>query len=201
MRIFLALLLLCASCNSSGGESLVSHKICGRDAAHPWIYRIKAPSSWEPGIIDDSLADTTKEICAFTIDGEIKITIHNFPSESLEQRIPPAAQISRWKRQFTHLDLPSLTTIPQTFSGFVGFLFEAKGSLNGKEQAVLGWSMQLAPQHYRMLTALAPAHLQDLRSDVTIKVVGPQELVEQHREEIVRFARSFELIEAIPSKT
>lgn len=203
MRYLFLLLITLVSCSTSPKEDIVLHSICGRDAAHTLIYRIKAPAAWEhhPPSSDESLTDTTKALCEFMIDKQIRITIHNFPSESLEKRIPPEAQISRWRRQFSFLD-PNATVISlQAYSGFKGLLFEGSGMLNGSKQTMMGWSMQLAPVHYRALTHLNLLNLDQLRSDITIKAVGPSEIMEQYRDQIIRFARSFELIEAIPTKT
>lgn len=203
MHLLFFLLFIFAGCNTSPKENIALQPICGRDAEHRFIYRVQVPVEWghHAPSLEESLIDTTKPLCEFVIDEQIKITIHNFPSESLENRIPPEAQIGRWKRQFSFLDLSSVSIISQAYSGFKGLLFEGNGTLNGSKESMMGWSMQLAPLHYRTLTHLNPPNLQQIRSDVTIKAVGPTNLMEQHREQIIRFARSFELIEAIPSKT
>lgn len=70
---------------------------------------------------------------------------------------------------------------------------------------VLGWSLQLSPEHYRMLSHPSSAENEDkyqqMRADVTIKAVGPKALTEKHRTKIMAFARSFELIEEIPVRS
>jgi len=169
-------------------------EICGRDPAHTLIYRAKVPAAWShihPSPTE-SLTDTTKSICEFTLN-EIRITVHNFPSDAIENRIPPSAQIARWKKQFTTIDTITSSTIPQSFSGFVGLLFEGNGVLNSAKTIMMGWSMQIAPEHYRSLTN------PQLRADFTIKAVGPTELMAKERKTLIAFARSFELIEEIPA--
>ncbi len=202
MYLIVYLLFILTSCNTSSHDTIMT-SICGRDPSHPLIYRIKVPPTWEhhTPLPDESLADTTKALCEFVIDKQINITIHNFSSESIEQRIPSEAQISRWKRQFSNLDQNLTSTTPQAFSGFKGLLFEGSGILNGIPQSVMGWSMQIAPIHYRSLTHSQIPHFQEMRADITIKAVGPTSIIDHYRDEIFRFARSFELSEAIPSKT
>ena len=187
-------------------QSLVDYEILGRETSpssdrHP-LYRIKGPASWIHIIPpeSESLIDTTKALTEFLIqdDGStIRITIHNFPSEKIESRIPPIAQIARWKQQFSHLDPMSIVVSPQSYSGFVGLFFEGSGTINHEPTTVMGWSMQLDPNHYRTLSH--PAYLPQLRSDVTIKAVGPKNLMAKHYASIYAFARSFELIDEIPA--
>jgi hypothetical protein len=169
-------------------------EICGRN--HEPIYRIKAPSDWtfkEPAK-EESLDDTTKSLCEFFIQNDIRITIHNFPSNFIEERIPLKAQIIRWKRQFDELDQVSITTTPQSFAGFIGLFFEASGIIKGEETTMYGWSMQIAQEHYRTLEG------NERKSCYTVKVTGPPIMMEEKRLAIIKFARSFELIDEIGSK-
>lgn len=172
------------------------------------IYRAKVPLNWER--IDpqdaDSLFDTKKSLCEFVIreaTGDVKITIHNFPSEQLSERIPPNAQLMRWKSQFSSLELRYLSIVPQSFSGFSGFLFSGAGILQGELTMMLAWIMQIAPEHYLTLSLsniekLTVDEMRQMRADFTIKAVGPKKLVEKNKEAIVAFAHSFELIQEIP---
>lgn len=170
------------------------------------IYRIKAPRFWKytHPPLSDLLLDTTLPLCEFHIEeGEqnIRITIHNFPSDKIEERVPPKAQIARWKQQFDELDPSSISIVPQAFSGFSGSFFEASGVNKSQDVTVLGWSMQIGVEHYRNLNLYPhPIHKQ-MRADATIKVVGPSDLILKHRHAIIAFARSFELINEIPTRS
>lgn len=187
--------------------------ICGRDngvqLGRTPIYRANVPSKWiRHTSLNESIADTKKAICEFSIEDQgrqIRITIHSFPSQTIDERIPPAAQIARWKRQLDPLDLASVNVVPQSHGGFAGFLFEGSGILNNEQTTILGWSMQLAPEHYRHLI---PGNntdeanlLRQMRSDYTIKAVGPYDLVAKYKRSIMAFADSFELIQEIPTSS
>ena len=186
------------------------------DRNHKPIYRARIPSEWirRDPLPEEQLADTTKAICEFIIyrpgsEDLIRITIHNFPSDKIEDRIPPSAQIARWQRQFELLLPHCSNKTAQAFSGYLGLMFIGSGILNGKETTMVGFSMQLAPEHYRTLShplALesspidAETRLQ-MRSDVTIKAVGPKQSMNEHQDAIINMARSFELIDEIPHRT
>lgn len=204
ISLFLTLAFGCSQENIPP-KSLIYHEILGRKtnqfSEKPWLYRIKAPASWTHVIpaASESLIDTTKFLSEFLIhedESMIRITIHNFPSEKIESRIPPLAQIARWKQQFSSLD-PTSEVSPQSFSGFVGLFFEGTGIINHEPTTMMGWSMQLDPTHYRTLSQ--PNYHPQLRADVTIKAVGPKNLMAKHYSAIYAFAKSFELIEEIPT--
>jgi hypothetical protein len=163
-------------------------------------YRIKAPHSWQrhPTPSTADLSDTKQAICTYNIDS-IRITIHTFPSQKIEDRISPQAQIARWKQQFESLDPATVNITPQAYSGYAGLLFEGTGRLNGEHTTVMAWSMQLAPEHYRQLFYNRPLDV-DLRADFTIKAVGPAEIMSLYRQALIAFARSFELIKEIDSR-
>ncbi len=209
LALSLACLLHFSSC--SNGESVENSRwqnIRGRDdKTNPRapIYRAKIPLAW---ILNDlhrneSITDTTKPLCELLIKEDqesIRITIHNFPVSNFNERIPPAAQIARWKRQFDFLDPTTIAVTPQAFGGFCGVVFEGRGQIQGLEVAVMGWSMQLGSEHYYALNQLSSLSKQ-MQADYTIKAVGNPELIEKHREAILAFARTFELIEEIPSNS
>lgn len=69
---------------------------------------------------------------------------------------------------------------------------------------VLGWAMQLAPQHLQFLQTprneAEASRYRQMRASITIKAVGPQDLMDYHRKTIVAFAKSFELIDELPSQ-
>lgn len=202
---FILLIIISACANSEGppdAQDLKIEKISGRDKQGIPIYRAKAPISWtrKKPLPEDSLEDTTKSLCEFFIQEEagiIRITIHNFPSIKIEDRVPPASQIARWKRQFANLEPTSVSVTQQAWGGFAGLLFEGAGRINDKSEAVMGWSMQLGSEHYRNLLGASS----QIRADYTIKATGPKELMKKYRKEIVAFARSFELIQEIPSRS
>lgn len=219
--IYLVLLILtafsCAEKNAEKKAKTIYQEITCRDAGseislRPAIYRVQMPEGWQrhDPSPKESLVDTTKALCEFFIPGEnsekIRITIHNFPFDSLLERIPSNTQTDRWQRQFTSLDPSNMSVIPQSFGGFSGLLFEGSGRLNNQETTILGWAMQLAPEHFTTLSvflnhasSLEETHLlRQIRSDYTIKAIGLTSLVAKHRNSIIQFARSFELIQDIP---
>ncbi len=212
-NLFICLILL-VSCNSSPQNSIASttsHPIHGRDEGIPPyhrtpIYRAKAPGSWQrkDPQSEESIQDSKKALCEFLInnpDGSIRITIHNFPSNQAESRIPPNAQVARWKRQFSQLDAANTLIDQKSWGGFFGLYFEGKGVIEGKSVLVMGWAMQLAPEHYSTLDAAIEdkVFLKQLRAEYTIKAVGSPQSMEYHRQQIHDFARTFELIEDIPA--
>lgn len=212
--IALSFLLLLSSCtdNTPSLPSSFMQEIKGRDyegTRFP-VYRVRVPTSWvrKDSLPNESLKDTTKPICEFLIlngPETIRIAIHNFTSENMDHRIPPAAQIARWQHQFDFLSPSESHTSQQAFSGFTGLKFKGVGSLNHVATMMLGWSLQMGNEHYRMLRYPRKATdtnvYQEMRADVTIKAVGPVSFMEEKEEEITHFARSFELIEEIPSRS
>jgi hypothetical protein len=201
--IFLSSLAVIGCSSGIDQKSIAAwQQICGRDEGTPQertpIYRVKVDTTWrrvdpEGG---SSIADTRLPNCTFLISEggeEVRITVHTFPSDGLEERIPPQAQVARWKGQFKKIEPGSLIVAQRAYGGFAGLYFEAAGTLNGQEEQVMAWSMQLDMRHFQALSA------KQERADYTIKVVGPYELVNQHRDQIERFAHSFELIHPIPS--
>lgn len=199
--VVLALLLTaCDPPNRPIQSDKKPHSIQGRDGQA--YYQVETPSSWKQSapLSGSSLEDTTKPIAEFLIEepeGSIRITIHNFPSSAIDQRIPPAAQISRWKSQIKG----SSSETPVAHDGFAGFFFEANGEFEGKASSVAGWAMQLAPQHYQAITSLQPKGYDQMRADYTIKAVGPTPLMKKHQQTIQSFAESFRLIEEIPTNS
>lgn len=180
-------------------------QIDGRDRSGP-LYRARVPTGWErkdpaPG---ESLADTMKALCEFHFaEGgqSVRITIHNFPADNFDARIPPGAQVARWKRQFAALNPTDAVVVPQSHGGFAGLLLEATGTMDGKAMTMLGWSMQLAPEHYRVLMVLNDRYSRQMAADYTIKAIGDQELIKIKRDQIIDFANSFELVKEIPVRT
>jgi len=77
-------------------------------------------------------------------------------------------------------------------------LFTGVGILNNEETMVLAWALQIAPEHCRTLSNPDSYLNKQMRSDVTIKAMGPVTLMKKHKQAIETVARSFELIEEIP---
>jgi hypothetical protein len=207
---YICFTLLCSCSESGPSPTSPPQEIQGRDHEGKRfnVYRAKVPDEWirRDSFAGESLSDTKKPICEFLIsegDQFIRITIHNFPSNTMEERIPSIAQIARWKKQFEILVSEESGVIPQAFNGYNGLKFKGIGKFNENNRMVLGWSLQMGKEHYRTLSNPSnpqqSALYQEMRADVTIKAVGPIELMESHENEINTFARSFELIEEIPS--
>lgn len=210
--VFLTLALLSCSKEDPSHSPTPSFKtleISGRPEKDiqtiPLVYRVKIPAYWivKYPISEGSTKDTTQALIEFFIEEEnatIRIALHNFPSNSLSQRIPSMAQINRWKGQFHNLSQTSATITPQAFGGYYGFLLEATGQIQGIPTSIIGLAMQIAPEHYRALShpIRETALHRQMRSDITIKATGPVSLMRKHREAILLFARSFQLIDDIP---
>lgn len=212
--LIFTLSLLLSACTESPPTLPLNpmQEIKGRDYDHKRfnVYRARVPLSWvrKDSLADESLTDTKKSICEFFIiddKGIIRITIHNFPSNTLEERIPPAAQVARWERQFDLLLPEESVLLPQAYNGYSGLKFKGVGMIDQKETMMLGWSLQIGQEHFQMLShPKNPANndlYREMRGDVTIKATGPKDIMEEHEEAISSFARSFELIQEIPSRS
>lgn len=212
--LYILALFMLAGCDSPSSPSSSAERwqeVLGRDEGQPDqrkpIYRAKVPSTWQriDAAITESIADSTKANCEFLIgteDDPIHLVVHSFPSSSLEDRIPPQAQIQRWQRQFDELDLQALQITPCAQGGFTGLCMSAEGLMKGRQTAVLAWSMQLAPLHFIALQVKEgtndPVKTRQRQSDYTIKAFGPPKSLAAYRSEIMAFAASFEMIEEIP---
>lgn len=205
----IAILLTLISCNRTSPPSFLNqHFFKGRDNGQalerPLIYRACVPSHWirQDPLETESIADTTKHICEFYIRENkefIRITIHTFPIIKEMMRIPPQAQVNRWKEQFEELDLVATQTTPYAHGGFSGLFFKGRGILQGNTIEVLGWSMQLASVYDRQLSQGRKPLDGNKRADYTIKASGSPHLMVKYRSEILAFAHSFELIDELPS--
>lgn len=102
------------------------------------------------------------------------LTLHTFPYATLEQRIPPEAQIERWKRQTGECDTSFFAN-----GGFGGIRLESED--------MIAYAMQLSPLLFRNCST-------ELKADYTLKFMGS---VEKHRKDIDAFAESFEWIQPI----
>lgn len=212
--IYTFLLFICSCTSEKPTETSTWQQFYCRDEGNPaerlLLYRAKVPSRWErkdPTRLK-SIVDSTKPNVEFIIPASsaekpsVYLTVHTFPVETFEQRIAPEAQVNRWKQQFTELDVTSIQVQPQAHSGFTGLYFYAEGILSEKKQAILGYSMQMAPIHWNILQPKEKALFKQkqMASNYTIKAVGPYDSLKSCQQEIISFANSFELIEEIPSR-
>jgi hypothetical protein len=191
MIFFILILLAFSSCGNHErtNKDQASHLItlCGRDGGAP-IYQAGIPPSWKR-INPKShqiLTDTTLPICSFEA-GNILITVHNFPYTSLEQRVPPLAQIERWKGQF---GLQDGDVTPVAHGGFGGFRLEGYDPYG---TGLIAYAMQMTPILFRSISN------PQIKADYTLKAVGPSSEIEAEKGLIDAFAKSFELIEPISS--
>lgn len=201
---------VCTGCSTDQTTSGTrpTQAISGRaeDGVRFAVYRVALVPGWirRDPMPDELLEDTTKALCDFFIrdnGATVRIAIHNFPTTTIEERIPPSAQVARWQQQLGFVDPAKTGLEPQAFNGYCGLLLSAENV----DTAVLGWSLQLGTEHYRTLTEMerrdpAKRHqYRQMRADVTIKATGSPGLIAKHRDDIIAFARAFELIEEIPN--
>ncbi len=185
MRLLLSTLLcllLCSCEHATQSAAQTWQLIAGRNPDQQPVYRTIVPEQWHRLPSEKSLKDTTKPICEYRIADEIRLVVHNFPSDSLTQRIPVQAQVARWQRQAG----PGILS-QECQNGFVGLRLEADN--------LIAWAMQLDPELYLALNEKE----RERRADYTIKATGPQNLLEAHRCQLEAFAKWFELIEPIPA--
>lgn len=212
VTLFLCVLLIGCGSSTEVANNWKWQEICGRNDSSNVerlpVYRIKVPQALlridpEASI---SLEDTRLPLCEFIINDnekQIKIVIHNFPKID-GKNISPLAQIARWKNQLATINQMETSVIPQAFSGFVGYLFES--SENDGSKAIMAWALQLAPEHdhtlsYYIKKSESPNEkrvLNQMMSDITIKISGTKQLLKKYKQELIKFARSFELIKEIP---
>lgn len=168
------------------------------------IWRVRRPSDWIAIERTGPEDDTTLPVQEWTIgegDDLIRVQIHSFPATTLEARIPPMAQIARWQRQFSPSPPPDIELTRQAFSGYAGYLMDGRGTMKGSSVRTLAFAMSLPERSYAALSLLKGKksdEIAEMQSDITIKVVGREEAVDQREKEIRSFARSFELIDPIP---
>lgn len=183
-----------------------SQKIYGRaevisygHALRKPLYQVQVPLQWQrvnpPE--DDLLQDLRKPLVKFVIEPGLNLVIHNYPTDSIEERTNQALQIEEWSKPFKICDWSSQECSQYPFSGFY---FE--GRVENKK--ISAWNLQLDPNLYQMLRFLAATvdeeeHYKQMRADYTIKVSGPCHLMEKHRDAIQFFVSSFHLIDSLPS--
>ena len=214
------ILILLASCNPNSpipenpkADSILE-TIKGRDEAKDdlrriQVYHIQTPKSWirKDPLPDHSITDTKEALVEFIIKENqdlIRISIHNFPYDKSEERIPQIAQVTRWQNQFQHLEKELSSITQDSFNGYSALVFEGVGVMDGEKKQMLAYAMQLPKVHFNAL--LHPKEInkivlyRQMRGDVTIKAVGNDDLMEKHKDAIIAFAKSFEMIEEIPQE-
>lgn len=171
------------------------------------VYTLKVPSTWKR--VETTtlpLTDTRTPLVTYVFGDEgdlVTVTIHNFPLDQIEDQIPPLAQVERWKRQFEKL-IPEETEVkPVAFAGYVGLSLRGHGFIKGRETLIEAWSLQMAPEHFGYLSHPESKSLHEkynqMKGDVTIKIVGPGHVIIKHQPEIDKVIASFHLIEEIPA--
>jgi hypothetical protein len=206
IAIFLCLL---TSCDQQQSPQTAWQDFCCRDGGNPTerlpLYRAKVPLNWIREDTPESVMDSRKPICSFQIgdvNDPVHLAIHTFTFESFEQRIPPASQVARWKRQFDELEPSTLCIDSRACGGFTGLSLHACGQIKEKDTAVLAYSMQLAPQHWMSLQNDRESSFKQkqMTADYTLKATGSPSSIIRWKDEIELFANSFELIDEIPIK-
>lgn len=175
------------------------------DAKPPEIWRLEVPKTWKRIDPQELSTDTRLPNLSFEIQGEkapILITLHNFPAEQLQERVPISMQITRWKRQLTNLDEVSLREVPFTQSGYRGLLLTAKGEKEGKSHAFIAVALQMDNELFEALRVESAERQTQFmnrqrRSDFTLKAQGDPEDLVLHEEDILNSFESFELIAGI----
>ena len=193
-RFLILLSLIVSGCSSDSSTPDNYVTFTGREPERVPLYRVMIPKTWEVVLpdADTSLTDSRLPLLECRAGETLRIVFHNFPASEIAQRIPPQAQIERWKKQLEETNPASVVVTPQAFSGYTGLLLEAEG----KRSAVMGWALQIGADHYRNLSyTLLP---EQMRADITIKATGSPQEISQYRSQLINLARTFELIEEIP---
>lgn len=185
-------------------------EIAGRDEGSipkQKVYKAKLPLAWHVKEREDSSTSDSKIPLAtfFNHNNSVKITVHNFPSNHLKERIPPSMQVDRWQKQFDSIDPVRLSIKQIASNGFQGLFFEAEGLMGEEKVTILAWALQLHPPYYSHLNTKKMLsknkeeihYLKQMQADYTIKAIGSTESMNQCKEEILFFAKHFELIDEI----
>ena len=158
--------------------------ITGRDGDPP-LFVCQPPASWTTVLpAEQNLQDTRVPIMEWSIEGKVRVTLHTFPA--IPKRIPPQAQIARWRRQLAPLEKEQITQ--QSFAGFFGLVWEGEN----QKTKVLAWSMLLGNEHLYTLWDRPR-----MQQDWTLKAEGDPASVNSRRDEIFNLARSLEFVDEI----
>lgn len=207
--IFLLTLFVGCSADTTQDDDNQTDTINGRGRERVAVYQIRVPQTWvrRDPLPQDPIEDTTQALCEFLIndpDGIIRIAVHNFPSDEAETRIPPAAQVARWKQQLGNEKSDEWVETPVAFAGYSGVEFLGTGKKEEQEIRVFALALQLGHEHFKNLsvpeTSSQALRYRQMRGDVTLKALGPAAAMEKQREAILKAFRSFELIDEIPTR-
>lgn len=199
--LYFLLLIFCISCENSNVSTFKTISIPGRNGQ--FIYEIDFPDHWEYAFTDSNLINDTREsLCDLFFEEEnekVIFSIHNFPCSSLHERIPPKAQVNRWNNQLKETQEIKKQEILESFGGFCGIKFQGVGNLNHEAKKMIAWAMQLPEEFYHSLnfSNFSEDELMQMRADFTIKVTGPESLIDKHQATLEKVAHSFRLIQDI----
>ncbi len=207
LLIFLGIFV--SSCNDVSPQSQKGWRLEEINSRlHQPIYIVNVPDNWkrlDPSTT--SLGDTRVPLVTYIFSENketFTITIHNFPLQDIQDQVPAYAQVERWKRQFDSLDQGETELVKISYAGYTGLFFKGIGIYKGNQEMMLAWSLLISPENFRALIHPdSPAFktiYDQMRSDITIKVLGPVDIVSKHRDEIEKFASSFHMIQEIPQE-
>lgn len=157
-----------------------------------FIYRVKLPSYWVEVEEEGNLKDSTKAIKKYKIEN-ITIAIHNFKVDPSLPKIKPVDQINRWLKQFNSDEKIHHNLKERSRNGYVGYLLEATQN----DKGLIALAMELDKEHLYNLLSKQSDKTDEMASDFTIKATGPKNEMIKHKQEILEFMNSFELIEEL----
>lgn len=196
---YLFFLIFFVSCETTDQWEYQTLAIPGRNGQ--LIYEIDFPKNWGASITNnESIDDTTLSLCHLILNEnneKITLAIHNFPTKSIDDRIPIKAQILRWINQLEQNEEIKNDEKNESFGGFCGIKYQGVGKIKGIKQKMIAWAMELPEETYHQLnfSSHSKEKLLQMRSNYTLKVLGPEALVNKHQQTIEKIARSFRLID------
>ena len=159
----------------------------------PYIYTALVPNSWKLMPLKIS-SDTKEPICQFMlpVDGlePLIITVHTFPFEDPQMRIPHFMQVQRWQEKFEN---GTETLKRASHGGFSGLM----QLLKKKDLAQISWTMALDQEHCYTILSTKNQMNKYYLADFTVKAWGSQPVIEQKKNEIEKFVQSFGFIDPI----
>src|SRR5262249_35231261 len=100
-------------------------------------------------------------------------------------------------QQFDEYHPSTLLVQPCSHGGFAGLQIYCEGTVANKEQALLGWSMQMPILLSQEVLREGSPLSHQKAADYTIKVVGSPSAIAKNKDALVAFSNSFELIDEI----
>lgn len=205
MRLLILFLCIAWGCEKSTTPSYKEVFAYGRGEDSSPVYRLFIPQDWETlplseqGKVDSREPNLT--LLAPIGDKKLPIYFHNFPVANLNERIPPEAQVQRWKEQIPKIVFEK--TEPVSRGGFFGLYAQIEGAKEERAIKTLAVAMQLDPTFARDLsqrheTLIDANALAQTLADYTLKCMGSEEEIEKIKEAFEKIAASIELIEELP---